>query len=182
MSRNLRAVPVKEQEPKEDKPPRRRRDDIANGIAGAAIWLMVLSFGGLIWTINGGFSVAGLEIIAQLFNEEGRIFWTAASTWTFTLPISVAGLPVTQPIIPWIGVISASMLQVVVIYARLRDIPLKPHVYVAAILMSLYDLGTTFFGAGTIVWIAAGGILVQGVVTVLITFSVEVTIGYLLKR
>jgi divalent metal cation (Fe/Co/Zn/Cd) transporter len=182
MSRNLRAVPVKEQEPKEDKPPRRRRDDIANGIAGAAIWLMVLSFGGLIWTINGGFSVAGLEIIAQLFNEEGRIFWTAASTWTFTLPVSVAGLPVTQPIIPWIGVISASMLQVVVIYARRANIRLATHIYLAAGVMSIYDLITTYFGTGTIAWIAAGGILIQVVVTVVITFSVEMVIGYLLKR
>jgi hypothetical protein len=182
MSRNLRAVPVKEQEPKEDKPPRRRRDDIVSAIGDAAIWLMVLSFGGLIWTINGGFSVAGLQIISQAFNQEGAIFWTAASTWTFTLPISVAGLPVTQPIIPWVGVISASILQVIVIYARRKNISLPFHIYVAAFLMSVYDLLTTYFGAGTIVWIAAGGILVQVLVTVVITFSVETVIGYLLKR
>lgn len=150
-------------------------------VSNAAVWLMVAAFGGLIWAINGGFSVAGLEAVALAFNREGEIFWQAAATWTFTLPVSLAGLPVAQPVVPWIGVVSASMLQIAIVYAQRRSVRLPTYIYYAAVVMSLYDLVTTFYGAGAIQWIADGGILVQGVITLFITFSFEATIGYLLR-
>ena len=44
------------------------------------------------------------------------------------------------------------------------------------------DLATTFFGLGTLVWIIAGGVLVQGLLTVILTFTFELLVGYMLKE
>jgi len=103
----------------------------------------MLSIRLLSWAVNGGYSVRGLGVLAGLFNEAGALFWAAVSSWSFSVPVTVPGLPETQPVIPWLAVVASSLLQVSVLWLKLsgRDIP--PHMLVAAILLSLYDYGTT---------------------------------------
>src|SRR5689334_20859732 len=76
-------------------------------IGKIGMWLAVASFGGIFWAINGGFSVIGLGVLASAFNSAGRLFWAAVSSLTFPVPVTVPGLPETQPLIPWIGVVAA---------------------------------------------------------------------------
>src|SRR5436853_7135632 len=90
------------------------------------VWLAIASFGGIFWALNGGFSVIGLEVVATSFNHAGRLFWGLVASLTFPVPVRVVGLPATQPLLPWLGVIAASLLQVCAGYLKLRgrDIPL----------------------------------------------------------
>ncbi len=146
------------------------------------MWLAVMSFGGLFWAVNGGYSVIGLGVLASSFNTSGALFWAAVSTWTFAVPVAVPGLPTTQPLIPWIGVVSASMIQISFTWLRLskRDIPWQ--LFLTAILLSVYDYVTTVAGLGTIPWLAKGGIVPALVIAVPLTFAVEGAIGFALKR
>src|SRR5437764_4728514 len=118
------------------------------------VCLAIASFGVIFWAINGGFSVIGLEVVATSFNHAGRLFWAAIASVTFPVPVSVPGLPSTQPLFPWLGVIAASLLQVCVIYLKLRGRDIPPWMLLAAVLLSIYDMATTFFGLGTVGWIA----------------------------
>jgi divalent metal cation (Fe/Co/Zn/Cd) transporter len=151
-------------------------------LALGGVWLAITAFGGVFWAINGGFSVLGLEVVATSFNTAGRLCWAALASITFPVPVHVPGLPQTQPLLPWLGVLAASLLQVCVLYLKLRgrDVPLW--MLVAAVLLSLYDLGTTFFGLGTVAWIARAGYILQGLLAVILTFIFEVTVSFMLRR
>lgn len=160
--------------------PRVPRDvDLLVGRAG--LWLAVIAFGGVFWAINGGFSVIGLGVFANSFNDSGRLFWAAATSITFTVPVQVRGLPTTQPLIPWVGVIASSCLQISIIWRKLSGRPIPLWLWVAATASSFYDYGTTFFGLGTITWIAALGPYVQAALAVPLTFGLEAMIGYALR-
>lgn len=151
-------------------------------IGKVGMWLTVASFGGVFWAINGGFSVIGLGVLASGFNSAGMLFWAAVSSITFPVPVRVAGLPATQPLIPWIGVVAASLLQISVSWLKLskRNIPLP--LLVTAILISIYDYVTTVFGLGTVPWIALIGLPAQIAIAIPLTFCIEAAIGYALKR
>lgn len=146
------------------------------------VWLAIASFGGIFWAINGGFSVLGLEVVATSFNHAGRLFWGVVALFTFTIPVQLPGLPNTQPIIPWLGVIAASLLQVCAIYLKLRGRDMPVWMLLAAVLLSVYDMATTFFGLGTVTWIAHAGFAVQGVLAFILTFVVELTVSFMLRR
>ena len=146
------------------------------------VWLAIASFGGIFWAINGGFSVIGLEVVATSFNHAGRLFWAAMASVTFPVPVSVPGLPSTQPLFPWLGVIAASLLQVCAIYLKLRGRDIPPWMLLAAMILSIYDMATTFFGLGTVVWIAHAGFVVQGCLAFILTFIVELTVSFMLRR
>lgn len=151
-------------------------------IGKIGLWLMVLAFGGVIWTINGGFSVIGLGVVAASFNDAGRLFWAAATAIRFPVPVKVLGLPETQPLIPWIGVLAGSLLQISVIWRKLSNRPIPPWLLISAALMSVYDYTTTLFGLGTVEWIAQFGMFLQIPLAALFTFAVEGAIGYALRR
>jgi hypothetical protein len=161
---------------------RRQPRDWSMTLAKIGVWLAIGCFGGIIWAVNGGFSVIGLGVVASSFNEAGRLFWAAASAIRFPVPVAVPGLPATQPLIPWLGVLAASILQIVVIYRKLRNLDIPPWLWAAATALSLYDLTTTFFGLGTVAWLAAVGWPIQAVLALVLTFAVEGIIGYLLRR
>jgi hypothetical protein len=146
------------------------------------MWLAVLSFGGIFWAVNGGFSVIGLGVLASSFNAAGVLFWAAVSTWTFPVPVQVAGLPATQPLIPWIGVIAASLLQISIAWLKLSKVSIPRPLLVVGVLLSIYEYVTTFYGLGTIPWLAPGGPVPAAVLAVPLTFTLEIAIGYALKR
>lgn len=146
------------------------------------VWLAVASFGGIFVAVNGGFSVMGLRVVAEAFNDAGKLLWAALASLTFPVPVQVPGLPARQPLIPWIGVVSATLLQIVVIYRKLRHKQVPRWMLIAAIILSIYDYGTTFFGLGTVEWIQQAGIVIRGILAVILTFSFEVTVGFLLRR
>src|SRR5215216_2105499 len=123
----------------------RKRLDWPLLLGKIGVWLAIVSFGGIFWAINGGFSVIGLEVVATSFNHAGRLFWAAMASITFPVPVSVVGLPSTQPLFPWLGVIAASLLQVCVIYLKLRGRSIPLWMLSAAGILSIYNAATTFF-------------------------------------
>jgi hypothetical protein len=159
-----------------------RRPGLATWIGYIGLLLALAGFGGVIWAINGGYSVLGLERLSLAFNSAGAVFWAWVSSWTFTLPASVPGLAAAQPVIPWIGVVAASLLQLAVMLLRLlkQNIPLE--LLIAVILLSLYDYGTTTYGLGTVPWLASGGLLAQMPIAFVITFAVEAVAALVVKR
>jgi len=160
----------------------RRRVDLPILLGTIGMWLAGIAFGGIFWAINGGFSVIGLGVMARSFNDSGRLFWAAASGLTFHVPVAVPGLPQTQPLIPWLGVIAASLVQISVTWLRTsgRDVPIP--LLIAGIALSIYDYFTTMFGLMTVGWIAAIGWPLAVILAVPITFALEATIGYALRR
>lgn len=146
------------------------------------MWLAVASFGGIFWAVNGGFSVIGLGVLASSFNSAGALFWAAVSSLTFPVPVTVPGLPTHQPLIPWIGVVAASLLQISITWLRLSKVSIPRPLLIVAVLLSIYDYVTTFYGLGTIPWLAPGGPVPAAVLAVPLTFTLEIAIGYALKR
>lgn len=151
-------------------------------IGKLGMWLAVLSFGGIFWAVNGGFSVIGLGVLASSFNSAGVLFWAAISTWTFAVPVQVPGLPTTQPLIPWVGVVAASLLQISVVWLKLSGRGVPWQLLTTAVLLSIYDYVTTVAGLGTIPWLAKAGVVPALVIAVPLTFAIETAIGFALKR
>src|ERR1700754_413907 len=164
---------------KDIKEPTRRDYSLVLGRAG--VLLALVAFGGIIFAINGGFSVLGLEHGAQQFNAAGRIFWAIVSRWRFSTP-AVVGLPSSQPIIPWVGVTAATILQIVVIYRRLTKKKIPLYMIVTALALSFYDLATTFYGLRQVNWAASAGIGVQVFLTIVITFAFEFAVSISIKE
>lgn len=174
---------VRSVEMKNGQPARQRlRLDWPILLGKGGVWLAIAAFGGVFWAINGGFSVIGLEVLASSFNTAGRLFWAALASITFPVPVQVSGLPQTQPLLPWVGVLAASLLQICVIYLKLRGRAIPVWMLVAAGVLSLYDLGTTFFGLGTVAWIARAGYILQGILAFILTFILELTVSFMIPR
>lgn len=150
------------------------------GWSGLVIGVVV--FGGVFWAINGGFSVIGLGVVASAFNDAGTVFWSLMTQWTFDLPGNVPGVPQRLPVLPWAGVLAASMLQVSVILLRLLRWPVPRVLGVAAGLFSLYDFGTTYFGLGTAAWMRDVHNAFQFLLTIVITFIVEAALALILEQ
>jgi len=110
------------------------------------------------------------------------VFWEAVTLWTFTVPVDAPALPTRQPVVPWIVVITTTVVQVVVLYRKLSGKPVPPWLWVTAAVLSLYDFGTTYAGLGTVVWLRQVGIIARGVLAFLLTFVVETAAGFALKR
>lgn len=157
-----------------------QRVDLSLLLGRVGMALCVLSFGGLLWAINGGFSVLGLERMALMFNASGRVFWAIMTLWRFNVP-AVPGLPATQPIVPWIGVTAASMLQIAVIYRRSVQLPIPRSMFFAALVLSAYDLATTYFGLDSMPWLQSTHPTVVGLLAVILTFIVEAIFSFALK-
>lgn len=155
--------------------------DWSMALMTVGLWLAIIAFGGLFWAINGGFSVIGLGVIASRFNTAGALFWQSVTAITFPVPLVPASVP-RQPLIPWIGVIAASLLQVGVLYRRLIKADVPVWAGVAVFFLSGYDYLTTFFGLGAIEWVQSVGVILQLVLAFLLTFIVEATISWLLKQ
>jgi hypothetical protein len=160
----------------------RRRGTTAEQAILLTAWIGLFvgfsAFGGVVWAINGGYSVRGLAIFASAFNEAGALFWGIVSRWTFTIP----GTASQQPVIPWSVVVSASLLQVSTLLLRLlgRDPPML--LVMATVAFSLYDVGTTFAGLTEAEWLAGVGYLWLALVAIVLTFIVEIVLAWLLRN
>lgn len=141
-------------------------------------WLAVGAFGGLFWLVNGGFSVRGLEVLSALFGVGGAIFWSFISAATLPMP---AGLP-PQPLVPWVGVVAATLIQVGITLRVMQGKSLAWWVVVVGALLSIYDVTTTFFGLGALEWIQRAGLAAQVPLSLLFTFGLELLIGFLLRN
>lgn len=166
----------------------RRQTDPALLLGKIGMWLAAIAFGGVFWTINGGFSVVGLGVMAGSFNDAGRLFWLAVSSIRFSVPglkaeqIAALGLSPDQPLIPWMGVAAATCVQVSVLWLKLSGRPVPVSLLIAAILLSLYDYVTTFFGLTTVAWIAVIGWPLAALLAIPITFALEALLSYALRR
>lgn len=150
----------------------------ALGIGRLGMWLAVIAFGGIAWAINGGYSVIGLGVAARSFNDAGRLFWELATTIQFVLPVRGG---VRLPLVPWIGVIASSCLQISIIWLKLSGRPIPLWLIAAAGIASIYDYATTLFGLGTVAWIARIGVAAQALIAAPLTFALEFMVGYALR-
>jgi hypothetical protein len=87
-----------------------------------------------------------------------------------------------QPIVPWLGVISATAMQIAVTHraARRKHIPLQGWLICAG--LSLYDAVTTFAGLSTNPWVIERGLWIQIPATIIITFGFELAVGLIVKK
>jgi hypothetical protein len=175
------ASPVPRERSTETAPPEPRRRssrtaDVPLLTARLALWLAVLSFGSVLWVINGGFSVIGLEELCSMFNEAGRQFWQLLAAITFSVPI----IETEQPLIPWIGVVSATILQIVLAYLKLANRDAPTWLITATLVLSGYDLASTFAGLNAITWLGQAHWFIRGIIAIILTFLVEFTIAIML--
>jgi hypothetical protein len=147
-----------------------------------AVLFILVPVGGLFFAVNGGYSIVGLETIANAFNAPGRFLWASVSALSFRVPVSVMGLPETQPAVPWCIVIGTSLLQVVTSWRKLTGRSVPRWLMGFTIVISGYDIITTFVGFGTVPWIITAGILVQVPLAVLFTFGFEGAVSFLLRK
>ena len=124
----------------------------------------------------------GLQTVARSFNDAGALFWAAASALRFTVPVPVPDLPATQPLVPWLVVVAASLVQVVALTLKLRGRALPIWLWLAVLFLSAYDLATTFAGLGTLAWVHQAGVAVQVLLTIVLTFVVESVVSLLARR
>lgn len=155
-----------------------KKSDYSMQLAQVGAWLILAAVGGLFFAVNGGYSVIGLEVVSHRFNGAGAIFWTLISSWQVELP---HGLP-AQPVLPWLLVIGSSLLQVALVWRKLSGREIPAWMVWLGLATTAYDLGSTYFGLGTVTWVAQAGWLLQMPLTGLFTFGLEAIIGYLLRR
>jgi len=134
---NVRSEPLKSAKP-------------ASAAAGAGcaalvgIVLLLLSVGPLIILLNGGYSILGMAWLADKVGPYGRLFWAAATTWTLDVSIAQrAGLPLYQPVLPWLMVIGISSLEVALILYKLRHTDPGLWINGAGVAVSGFDFVTT---------------------------------------
>lgn len=183
---SMRDVPENGHRPDADLPPpgpRRLRPgpDWSLLLIKLGGWVLVGAFGGLFWLVNGGFSVRGLEEICAQLGPGALLYWQAASATPLPVTFAVPGLPPTQPAIPWAAVFGISLVQIGIVWRGLQGKSMPVWVVIIGLLLSGYDLVTTFYGFGTLQWVQWAGWFVQGLLSLLFTFGLELLIGFLLR-
>lgn len=154
------------------------------GLAGVV--LLLVSVGPLFVLLNGGYSIVGMSWLAGRLGEYGRLFWSLATTIAIDVPLAEkAGLPLAQPVLPWMMVIGMSFLQISLLASRKRQS--SPWIMTAGVLVSVFDYATTAVGLALMPWMAGLGILwwlwlpVAAVLAVPITFGCEGLIARVLR-
>jgi hypothetical protein len=178
------AEPVQTPQPPRQTPQPGKRDWSLR-VAMLALWMAIAGFGLVWWGLNGSYSVLGLKVGAESFGPKAQLFYELIAAWQFTIPLKPAlveqfSLPVVQPVLPWIGVIATSLLQVTITYRRARGLPIPAWLSIAAFVLSGYDMVTTWYGLSEIDWIKAGGPLIHVPTTIILTFGLELLTGLLL--
>lgn len=165
----------------DEQPKARRGPDLSLLLIKVGGWLIVIAVGLLFWLVNGGFSVRGLEAISTQFDAGGKLFWAAIAGIPAPITFAIPGLPPTQPLIPWLGVVGTSAIQIGIVWRARQRLPIYWWLIVLGLVMSTYDLATTIYGFGTLQWAQALGIWAQGLLGIFFTFGLEILIGILLK-
>ena len=180
-SKNLDAAGNVIEDRGQPKQPRMQFPDPSLWLAYIGVGLVAIAFGGVVWAINGGYSIAGLEVLAGKFNSSGTIFWAAASAWRMQVPVPVPGIATTQPVLPWLGVIGISILQIAVIYRRLKGLRMPFFVWLAAAVCSAYDVTTTYYGLGTSSWLQVSE-TTRAIIALVLSLTFETVVGFVLRR
>lgn len=126
------------------------RDASASSAGCASIvgtLLLLISIGPLGWLLNGGYSIVGMAWLAEHTGGYGRLFWSLATAWTIDIPwAETAGLPLAQPVIPWIFVFATSFLQIGLMVRAMRRNQAEPLLDILGVAVSVFDFGTTAIG------------------------------------
>jgi hypothetical protein len=161
--------------------PQASKRDWSLELGSWGVLLAAAVFGGVLWSINGGFSVLGLETVATSFNQGGAIFWALIALWQVDLP-NVSNIPASIPALPWLGVLAASVVQFSIVYRKLKGLSLPRWLVVAGLALSLYDFATTFFGLSSLNWLDGAPTYVRGALTLLMAFGFELIFGVIVKE
>jgi len=124
------------------------RKSASSGCATLAGALMLLvSVGPLFLLLNGGYSIQGMAWLGAHTGEYGRLFWAVATFWTVEIPIAArAGLPVAQPVLPWLMVGGISFLEIGLFLRHLRGSQSELWSDGSGSAASLFDYATTAIG------------------------------------
>lgn len=137
-------------------------------------WLIVVTLFLLVWTINGWYSVDGLKRLFFMFNNGGVIAWGVISS----LQVKIFQIPV--PVAPWSFVLGTTLFQVLSVYRRLRGMHIPKWALTTVLLLSAYDLITTYVGLGGVHWVIGIGWIFQLGLALFLAFSLESFLGWLL--
>jgi hypothetical protein len=138
---------------------------------------LLVSIGPLVILLNGGYSIIGMGWLADKLGEYGRLFWALATTYTINVPIAArAGLPLAQPVLPWLMVAGMSFLQISLLINRKRQSSLW--IAGAGLLVSVFDYATTTVGLALLPWMAGLGVLRYLWFVVAALLAVPVTFGF----
>lgn len=160
--------------------------DTSTGCLGlTGVVFLLISIGPLIVLMNGGYSIVGMGWLADKIGPYGRMFWAAATTFTIDVPIAArAGLPLAQPVLPWLMVAGTSFLQISLLASRKQT---SSWIAGAGLLFSIFDYVTTVVGMALMPWMAGLGILrylwylVAAVLAVPVTFGFEGLIARVIR-
>lgn len=119
----------------------------AGCMAVIGVLMLLISVGPLIILLNGGYSILGMGYLADRIGPYGRMFWAIATFWKTDVPIAQkAGLPLAQPVLPWLMVVGITFLEVSLILYRLRKVNPGMWLNGAGIVVGGFDYITTAAG------------------------------------
>jgi len=108
--------------------------------------LLLLSVGPLFLLLNGGYSIQGMAWLADHLGEYGRVFWSLSIYWTVPVPLMErAGLPLDQPIVPWMMVVAITFQEIGLLLRRRAHRRHMAHDLTGE-LVSVFDYATTALG------------------------------------
>jgi hypothetical protein len=158
----------------------------AGCIARLGVLFLLISVGPLIVFLNGGYSILGMGYLADKIGPYGRLFWSTATYFTVNVPIAQrAGLPLAQPILPWMMVAGITFLEVSLILYRLRKINAGLWLNGAGLIVGAFDYTTTAAGVAFalpitgILWYAWA--VLAMIIAAPLTFSFEGLLAKALK-
>lgn len=109
--------------------------------------MLLVSVGPLVILLNGGYSILGMGYLADRIGPYGRLFWAVATYVTVDVPIAArAGLPLAQPVLPWLMVVGITALEVSLILYRLRKAEPGMWLNGAGVVFGGFDYITTAAG------------------------------------
>lgn len=109
--------------------------------------MLLVSVGPLIIFLNGGYSILGMGYLADRIGPYGKLFWAVATYVTINVPIAEkAGLPLEQPVLPWMMVVGITSLEVSLIWYRLKKAEPGMWLNGAGVVFGGFDYITTSAG------------------------------------
>jgi hypothetical protein len=142
--------------------------------------LLLVSTGPLFFLLNGGYSIVGMAWLSEHTGAYGRLFWQLATTWTIDVPIAErAGLPLAQPVIPWLMVFGISFLEIGLLVRRMRRGRIEPLLDAVGGAASAFDFVTTAIGLVFAPFVASAMLIVRLLWAVFaIALAVPLTFGF----
>lgn len=168
---NVRSAPLKSSRP---------AGALAGGcVSVVGVFFLLISVGPLLFLLNGGYSIVGMAWLAGHAGEYGKLFWALATVWTVDVPIAVrAGLPIAQPVIPWVMVFGISFLQIGLFIRRLRGAQVEPLLDSCGLAVSAFDFATTAIGMMFAPFTAALGAVAYLWMVLAIGLAIPITFGF----